>query len=163
MKTVFTLLLFSLHFICPSALFSQDAGKRIINVKTAEHVTLPGHDLFLKLPGGYQRAPHFSGWQHKNGSLLVLSKKQKTLNEALAEVELRLKEENYLPGKKNLRVNNDNAVLITSEGTADPSLKKNILLIEKNGYIYIVEGKSTGAKEQNDILMKSILTSFIEN
>lgn len=159
MRTLFTFLFFLSLIDTPA--FSQEKENRITNSKTPDHSSIPGYNIFLEIPEGYSRAPHFSGWQNKKGSLIILSKKEKSLKEALAEAELKLKAENYLPEKKNLRINNDAAVFVEAEG-GDPSLKKNILLIEKDGISYLAESKSAESKKENDLLKKSLLTVFIE-
>lgn len=154
--------LFSLVVICSIELFAQEKTDHIFNTKTSAHVTLPGYNMYLKIPEGYSPALHFTGWLNKNGSLIILGKKQKTLVETLTEIEERLSAEGYLSIKKKLMVNDFPAVLIETEGNKSSQVKKNILVLNKDGICYLIEFKSQGGKEEINTLKKSVLSIFPE-
>lgn len=59
-------------------------------------------------------------------------------------------------------VNDFPAVLIETEGNKSSQVKKNILVLNKDGICYLIEFKSQGGKEEINTLKKSVLSIFPE-
>lgn len=136
--------------------------KRLKTNITQEHVNVSGTNLFLKIPEGFEKSVTCSGWNNKNGSSIVISRRPKSLTDVSDEIDQRLISLGYdikSVQKKQVLLNGDEAVFFEiKNGTKE----KIFLLIKVNDLTFIVEGFCGESVGKNKSVKKAVLSAFIE-
>ena len=158
-RTVFVFV-FVFSYVCDAQGLKT---KHVKTKKTPEHVNVAGTNLFLKIPEGFERSMTCIGWNTKEGSSVVVSKKQKNLIEVSAEVDQQLLGLGYdiiSQPKKYLQINGTDAVYFEAKKGA---VEKIFLVVKFNNFSYIIEGNFNSAKNEKKIIKKVLFSAFIEN
>lgn len=137
-------------------------AKRLKTNKTQEHLNVSGINFFLKIPEGFEKSVTCTGWNNKNGSSIVISKRPKSLKDVSDEIDLRLISLGYdikSEQKKQVLLNGDEAIFFEiKNGTKE----KIFLLIKVNDLTFIVEGFCGESVRKNKSVKKAVLSAFIE-
>lgn len=138
-------------------------AKRVKNKKSTEHVNITGTTLYLKVPDGYEKAVAYIGWNNKQGSSIVFSKRPLSIKDVSAEIDQQMLSLGYsmkADQKEQLLLNGEEAVYFE---TKNDTLEKKFLLIKGKDFTYIIEGFCAENIDENKFLKKAVLSAFVAN
>jgi len=147
-----------------STINAQEGKVKRLNIeKTQGHVNVTGTDLYLIVPEGYKQSVTCVGWNNKEGSSIVISKRSKSIKEVAEEIDNHLISLGYRieqDQKKWLLLNGSDAIYFK---TKNESVQKQFLLIKGTAFTYIIEGSCDKDISENKSIKKIILSAFIQN